>query len=570
MEPSAPERSLVRRDHAVALAFLLVAFALGLVGLLRSADAAWPHSILYEGDAPVWAIWAQHLDRGEPFEFDLAFRTPGVAFLLHWLGLSEPPFTAAKILWCGISAATTASLYLVLARYFSRRAGAIAALLHMVSFGTLALATSLNNDAPYAFLLTLVVGATLAWRELPSWRLAAALGVLHGAAMLLRAEHLLLALLLTAYAGVAGRRAGFGTIAAHAAVLAAACAATLAPWTIRSHRAAKAFNTVAEPAPYDSLWPEWNAGAIDAFESLPAYARGPSFGPITAFALRERLREVGGDDIRRYFEVDWGYTPRPLPEWCVVSFKGPLDFALANDPRADGGFSRAALADARDPNPPFAFARPTHARLVADGYAVGLASIRADPAAWRTKAAEKLRRFGDGATLGLFASNWPHASSLVRHPIDIATPARGDAPIWSGALLAALAFGAVAACLRAGGPALVIVVVYRVIVVVAFYGYARHAASIAPVLFAIAAIGLDAVIARAARLRLPGAIVAPARFAMLLAAVALVAAAFLFALKAPVRIAQLASTDGLVTPAPQWGDGAFESNDRLILTPLPD
>ena len=178
----------------------MATLALRLLYLHRSVDAAWPHTMLYEGDATVWAQWAALLHAGQPFESDLAFRTPGVAWLLHWMGAVAPPFTMAKVVWCGMSAATPAALYLVMARWFTRTAGVLAALLCALGFGSFVMAVSLNNEAPYALLLVCITGVTLAWVDRPTWKLGVMLGVLHGAAMLLRAEHLLLMEMLCALA----------------------------------------------------------------------------------------------------------------------------------------------------------------------------------------------------------------------------------------------------------------------------------------------------------------------------------------------------------------------------------
>ena len=138
MDPGASQtkgNTLARADLFIALVFTTLTLALRLMYLLHSPDFAWPHSLLYEGDAPVWARWAMQLNLEQPFEYDLAFRTPGVAWILHWLGFIATPFTSAKIIWCVISAITTGLLYLVVARWFSRRAGIIAATLFAVSFG---------------------------------------------------------------------------------------------------------------------------------------------------------------------------------------------------------------------------------------------------------------------------------------------------------------------------------------------------------------------------------------------------------------------------------------------------
>ena len=96
-----------RRDTLAALALVAASFALRALFLFGAEDAAWPHSTLYEGDAIVWLDWARALRAGQPFEFDLPVRAPGLAFLLSWLGGElVAPFTGLKLLFCGLSAAT--------------------------------------------------------------------------------------------------------------------------------------------------------------------------------------------------------------------------------------------------------------------------------------------------------------------------------------------------------------------------------------------------------------------------------------------------------------------------------
>jgi hypothetical protein len=566
------ENRLGLRDLLAAAAILAIVLVLRLVLLANSPDATWPHSILSEGDAPVWATWAQHLVRGEPFEEDLPFRTPGVAYLLAWLGATDAPFTAAKALWCAMSAATAAATYLVLARFFTRRAGLLAALFLALSFLAGVAATTLNNETPYALLLVLIAGATLAWCRRATVLLSLALGAMHAAAMLLRAEHALLVLLCAAGMIVAARRQGLARIAIQSAWIVAAGVLVLLPWTLRSNAAVERYNTVCAPIPYDSMWPEWSEDAIAEYERLPAFVRTGNFATLNTFVRRNQLREVDGAAIRRYFDETWSYVPGPLPKWSIVSFKGPLDFALANDPRSDGGFSRAPLADKYDQNPPFSFARPTHAQMLADGYAIGWRKLAEDPAGARALVTEKLLRFTDGATLGLLASNWPYdrTGELVRQPVDLAVPARGSALVWKALVVALLALGTIVALFRRGGWILVAILLYRLVIVAAFYGYARHAASIAPVLAALAALGVDALLSGTVRIlpfgtaclgRLFLAVVGP------IVAIALLVIAFLSVLHPPTWTARTSNADGRIELTPEWGEGAFTSNDRLRLLP---
>ena len=568
---AAPARTtLDRRDLLIAAAFAVATLALRLLYLHRSVDASWPHTMLYEGDATVWAQWAALLQAGKPFESDLAFRTPGVAWLLHWMGAVAPPFTMAKVAWCLMSAATPAALYLVMARWFNRAAGALAALLCALGFGSFVVAVSLNNEAPYALLLVCIAGATLSWVDQPRWGNSLLLGALHGAAMLLRAEHMLLMGMLVAVAAWRAWRvhAALGRVAMHTLWMLAATLAVCAPWSLRAHAAAVRFNTEAPPLPYAAAQPPWTAEAQSMMDALPAYAREGNFAFLSAQSRQMGLRAVDAKDVRAFFDREWNGVPEPLPTWTLVSFKGSLDFALSNHPGSDGGFSKVGLSDRHDRDPPFSFARPSHARLVNHGYAVGWGFIRADPARWMRLVGEKLRRFQDGITLGLFASDWPHGATMVRRPVDMATPVRGDAMWWNALVLALLAGGAVVAWVRPGGWVWLVMLGYRVAVIVAFYGYARHAVAIAPALCAMVALAMQWVwmaTGAHARWRVPTGVT---RLCAGSAMAALFALAAWSCWQPPVMMARPLVPGGTITASPQWGPDAYEAVDAIMLQPI--
>ncbi|MCE9618948.1 MAG: glycosyltransferase family 39 protein [Planctomycetes bacterium] len=590
---------LSRRDLLVAAAIFLLTLALRLIYLFHSPDLAWPHSILYEGDAPIWVRWSHLLGGGTPFEDNLPFRTPGVAWLLHWMYSSDAPyttlaapFTSVKIVWCIFSAATPAALYLILARWFSRRTGLIAAALCSVSFGSFALSVSLNNEAPYALLVVALTGVTLAWIGRPTWLLALTLGALHGMALLLRAEHELLLAMFLLYAvvrawregrtawtskpasensvsnirhgGATPQRVAGGTVLVLVTIL-----AVCAPWVIRSHTATHAMNHrrtshhYGSPDPYVVAKPPWTPAAIAYLESLPAFARMGNFAYLSSIAQRNGMQVVDEADVRAFFDREWGYTPEPLNEWTLISLKGPLDFALANHPDADGGFSRVGLKDSHDADATFSLGRPSHSRLVNHGYAVGWDYIRGDFGHWLGQVREKLARFQEGATLGLFANDWPYPGTHVRHAIDLAAPQRGGAPVWSVAVIVSLLVGAVVACRRRGGVIWLLIVAYKIGITIAFYGYVRQAVSIAPALFALSALGLDA-----------ACCVGACKHHTLRRWAAGIACAVLFTVAAyqawfPPRFTpRVAQPNGRFFNAPQWGPGSFESFDELILEPI--
>jgi len=564
---------LTRLDFAIASAIFVVTLALRLLFLFRSQDTTWPHSVLYEGDAPVWARWAALMAAGEPFEDDLPFRTPGVAFMLRWLGMTTPPFTAAKVLWCVMSAATPAVLQCLVTRWFGRIAAGVAALLTAISFGSFALATSLNNEVPYALLVTIILALTLRWTEGPRSGRSIALGMLHGAGMLLRAEHLALLVALDAWAAASAWRRGSGAARALAqgSLVVAFAALACVPWMLRSHAAVERFNTNAPAIIFERTRPPWTPGAVAMLRALPGFAQGPNFAFLADIARREAWTQVDERAVDEFFENRWGSTPEALPAWSLVSFKGPLDFALSNDLRGDGGFSRAALADAESSDPVFSLARPSHAHLVNHGYEVGLSSIRSDPARWMRLVDEKLLRFASGASLGVFANDWPHGPRHLRQAIDLAVPTRDDAPVWSWSMLGLMLAGAVVAAATPGGGALLVVLVYRVLVIVAFYGYARHAASIGPVLFTLVGLAVQWFAARASGWgALRGRGRARSAKAVATAVVAMTLAfAFRSAWNPPIWFATPASAGGQITPTPHWHADAFEAVDAIVIEPMP-
>lgn len=564
----APPRTGRGRDLAVAAGVFTTTLALRLTFLLRAQDTVWPHGVLYEGDAPVWVKWAATLSAGQTFEDDLPFRTPGVAFLLHWLGLVEPPFTAAKALWCILSAATPALLYLIAARRFGRTCAWVAAVLCVLSFGSFAISVSLNNEVPYALGVVAVLGLTLAWADTPRVRTAAALGVLHGACLLLRAEHVALLAMLCAWALAAAWRRGARAprVAAQTTLIGAVAVLACLPWMLRSRAAVARFNAEAPAIAYERAMPRWTPGAIESFRALPGFVQAPNFAFLSDIARREGWSEVDEVAVQSFFADRWGSVPEPLAEWSLVSFKGPLDFALSNDLRGDGGFSRIALSDREASDPPFALARPSHAHLVNHGYAVGWASIRSDPTAWLRLVGEKLRRFADGVTLGLLPGDWPHGRTHARRAIDVATPTRGDAPLWNTTMLGLTGVGIALSFRRRDGGALLVVLGYRLLVVVAFYGYARHAVSIGPVLFLFVGLAVQWVVGWFARVKALHARASLARLTCVVAIAALVTVAARAVWNPPIWFAK----GDRITPTPHWHPDAFEAVDAITLEPMPD
>src|SRR5262245_9733826 len=99
MPPMNDSKSPTSWKSALAWVAAIAAFAIALrlTFLLGAGDSAWPHSTYFEGDAPLFAQWADALDRGRPFEAGLPLHSPVVPHLMHWLApaaTQAPPATS--------------------------------------------------------------------------------------------------------------------------------------------------------------------------------------------------------------------------------------------------------------------------------------------------------------------------------------------------------------------------------------------------------------------------------------------------------------------------------------------
>ena len=540
----------------------VLVFSIALIGrllfLFGSADQSWPHSIYYEGDAPVWVEYATALNRGETFEHGIPLRTPGVAYLLHWLQPESPPFQFEwlKVLWCVMSALSCSIAYLGFTQAFGRRAALLAAGLCAFSYGSYVTATSLNNEAPYTLVLTAIVLATLRFDWRPRIGMAVVLGFLHAGAALLRAEHTLLVVLLVAVSVWKTRRLVPPVYVLGAFLL--ACA----PWSLTIHDAMKRFNETAAPVDYASAQPPWTADAKAYLESMPAFTREDSFRYFTYVCQQAGDREVTAERVKSLYLSTFEMLPEPLHTWDLISSGGPFNFALANHKSSDGGFSKGALDSRWSPDPGFQASLPSHDRLYNHGYRVGWESIWESPGDWFRLVGKKLDRFADGVTLGLTAENLPYGRGGVRQPVDLVTPGPGRGMIWRVAFALSLVIGLLMSLARRCGGIWMLLIVYKLIVTVLFYGYARQAVSIHFAFSIFVAVALDVMVsAMERRWRAQLGLIA---MGGILVAVGLAMDVHYFVL----RKDRTMRISGTVKPTPQWGTGAFQTYQLIRLEPI--
>lgn len=612
--PGRPTSGSTRRGRGllVALVIFLAALVTRLGFLSSTPDGSWPHSVCFEGDAPLWARYAASLQRGEPFEFDLPIHTPGLAYLLRWTGGASPTggFVAHKVVWCLLSAASCVLTWLLARRVFAEstweraaqsgprpsqsgqaeprpsgggvadvrsaapvhpeRIAVVVGLLAAASFALTVQATSINNETPYTFLLLLIALLTLRAAERPALVNVLVLAGLHGVAVLFRAEHTLLFVALGAYLAWRWRRATALTaphgppgsrlgVVTGLAIIAVGFFLVPLPWNIRSYRAIQRFNAV-EPRPVDyaSACVPWAPDAIDYLRNLPAFAREGNFFQLTDLAAAAGVNPVTREFVEHWFRAEAGYVPRPLSPWTFVSNQGPLCFALANHASADGGFSTALLDEIGGPTG-LSFGYPRHLQVFQDGYRLGLQYLAKHPGDALRLLGRKLAIFGSGLTQGLTPLNAPLGVAGLRRPADQFSAAASPPWVWPIVLFALAVIGAGVCLRRRVGGVLLIVVAQKVVIAVLFFGYVRQAASIFPFFAVLVALGLEVALLAPLLRRRPRLTRMPP--ILVTAAVAAIIGIGAFCATRDVRY----DVFGGIDHTPHWGPGAFESHQSLTI-----
>ena len=508
-----------RSPQAILGALVFVAAFVARVLFIRATpDRAWAHGVFFKGDAALWVEYARALLAGRPFELDLPIHPPGTAYLIAslWDG-RDAAVGGLKVVWALLGAGVVLLVYVAALRSFGLVVAAIAATACAASTGLIVLSGSLDSEMPY---LVLAVGTLCLFeslRDRPGLTVVAVWSVLHGLACLFRVEHALFYALFLGLLIVLWQRAGTGAggLLKAVAVSAVFFALPLVPWHLAAWGSIRRFNT--EPQADDPsqrvvrrvaeslAWMPWDQAARAERDRLPAFARDAASAFVAATVLHRGGDQVRGEDLRILDEA-FGYRPRPLGRAPFVSLYGPLNFALANHPRAPGGFSRAALEDPPPltiqlgrypsglvqglPPPDLSFVYPPHVRLVNDGYGLGWQWLRArGPVGILAHAGRKLRLLWSGAALGYTGFDLPLGLPRLRRAVDLAVPDLGWlAAAWSAVLLIVCGLGAAAGRGRAEIYPWLLFLISKLAVTVAFFGYARQGAAVFPVVALLAAL----------------------------------------------------------------------------------
>lgn len=449
-----------RGELRSALGLVALAWLHRLLLLVANRDRAWPFTIFYEGDSEAFYRYARALLAGELYDHGIPFHPPGFAWLLAGLhtlvgagGAGDAvPHLAVKCILALVGALGVGLLYLLVRPYLGATVALVAALLASWHFGLAVLAIAPVTEGTY---LTILLAALLLWSRRFSHPLAAP-----GAEP---AKGFGPALLLGATFG------GLALVRAEGALVAAAALA-VGLWGLRRQAQGR--------------WKPW------AFVVLGGVL------VVTPWAIRNALRLA---------DIEARLGPRlaePLPRFVPLTLYGPINLALANNPGATGGFSRAYLASRSDAAV-LDLADPQHLEFVLHGDRLAWRWARENPRTWLRLAGRKVELFFGAFRLGWTQWNLPGGLTGIRRPVDVFVP-KSRLGWWLHLPLAGLGLGFLLftpGAPRRWGVIVLALTVLGLAVTVAFFGYARLGLLVLP--FWLTGTATALVTLASGRLRLP-------------------------------------------------------------------
>jgi hypothetical protein len=229
--------------------------------------------------------------------------------------------------------------------------------------------------------------------------------------------------------------------------------------------------------------------------SWPAFAQGGN-----AMFVAATVQARGGTRVRRQdlaiVQEAYGCAIEPL-HTPLLALYGPLNFFLGNATGSDGSFAQTALdrpppltggptryppgfAQALPRGGQLSLGYPPHLSLLQDGYRIGLREMAADPIAAAQRILNKLSFGWQGAASGIGSRALPLSTEGPRRPVDFVTPQHAIATVWRVALLGLALLGAWRLRRDPHAAVYLLWLAGKVVILAAFFGYARLGALLLP------------------------------------------------------------------------------------------
>ncbi len=428
-----------RTDLLWALGLTLLAWVHRLAFLRSNFDWDWPYTVFYEGDGEAFFEYARALLNGQLYDNGIPFHPPGFAWVLaavYTLVGADPaaprvPYVAVKVVMALIGSLPVGLLYLLVKPYLGRTVALLASLLCAWSFGLYVIGVAPVTEGTY---LTVLMLCLLLWTrrlEHPfsapevkrgGWKTAVGLGLLLGFLALVRAEAMLIAVILVA--------------------------AGLLSW-LRERNAARL-----------RPWLLVTLGWILA---------------VAPWTIRNGVRMAAVDENLA------GELAEPLPRFVPLTIYGPINLALANNPLADGTFSRAFLSS-RSHAPVLDLTDPQHLELILHGDRIAWSWMRENPGDFGRLVLRKWGLFFSAWKLGWTQWDWPGGLTGARRPVDVFSP---NSPAGYAVALPLAILGLVCCVATPGGPRrwavlVLLLTAAGMITTGLFFGYVRQGLVLLP------------------------------------------------------------------------------------------